>query len=206
MILLGTTALTRTIDQGDFFCPGCKAMASYRMRSRRTFLTVYLIPLFPLSDAEGFLQCDRCGETWEPGAAVGDHQAQRLAVQSASTDQILRAAILATLRDSEIDAVEVDALLTLANDRLSMGLDREELGRRCSAAEQSGVPLLNYLRTVARGWSVQQRQRVAGHLFTILLVADHDGSAIDLLQRAGECMSLTESEIRLAVEAELASQ
>ncbi len=199
MILIGTTALTRTTDRGDFQCPGCGTTTGYRLRHRRTFLTVYFIPLFPLSGAEAFLQCDRCSQTWDPSAAVGDHAATRAAAASATADQTLRAAILATLRDGEVDDREIDALINLANQRLRMNLDREELGRRCSAAAQAGVPLLNYLRTVSRGWSVEHRQRVAAILFTILLVSDDDGKAAQTMRKIAESMSLTDAEIRRAI-------
>ena len=69
MIIIGSMELKFTKSTGTFCCPQCEQERTYRLRTRREFLTVYFIPLIPLQSLGEFLECTTCRGTFdvEPG-------------------------------------------------------------------------------------------------------------------------------------------
>jgi DnaJ-domain-containing protein 1 len=66
MIIWGSTHLRSEIDKGEFFCPSCKGAAPFARQRLRKFFTLYFIPLFPLSSAAEYVECERCKSKYEP--------------------------------------------------------------------------------------------------------------------------------------------
>jgi hypothetical protein len=77
MILIGTMNITRTCDDGDFYCPTCGSVRQYKLKSRRPFLTIYLIPTVPIGGVEYFVRCLQCKSHWDPAILNGTEQTHR---------------------------------------------------------------------------------------------------------------------------------
>ena len=60
MIIWGLRVVYHTIAQGTFFCRKCGGDRAYRRRAGRRFITVFFIPLIPLSKTGEHVQCTTC--------------------------------------------------------------------------------------------------------------------------------------------------
>ncbi|MEM9365352.1 MAG: zinc-ribbon domain-containing protein [Planctomycetota bacterium] len=201
MILIGTRDLTRTQDQGDFYCPECKATYSYRLRAKRTFLTLYFIPVIPISSPEWFVQCDSCKSNWDPNVLEIDQASHEAAQEGLFREQAMRAAILVGLIDDHISEAEITALLKVGAMLLQQDLDREELGQLCSMAQQISIKPAHYLLTTSKNWTVPQRLLALQALF---LVASAEGelseNQMKLLSELREILQLSDLEYEAAIE------
>jgi Zn finger protein HypA/HybF involved in hydrogenase expression len=60
IIIYGWRGLTSNLSEGDFDCPHCQNHSSYRLRQVRRFFTLFWIPIFPISSAVRYVECDHC--------------------------------------------------------------------------------------------------------------------------------------------------
>lgn len=58
--LAGVRTRWRTVDDGDFFCPGCGGDRGYRRRSGRRRFVLLGVPLLPRGKAGPVLECAAC--------------------------------------------------------------------------------------------------------------------------------------------------
>jgi len=204
MIVIGTINLTRTRDQGDFYCPTCASTQTYRLRARRPWLTLYFIPTVPVGSAELFVQCDHCQSTWDLTVLEMDKQSHDLALEEQFRDEAVRSAVLVVIADGHISEQEIASLQRVATRLLERAVDREELGRLCSIAQQNQIEASNYVLTVSRRWSKEQRSQALQAMF---LAATADGEMgapqIEILAKMREMLELSDAEYEAAIEAAL---
>jgi hypothetical protein len=60
LIIWGLRVIYRTLGQGVFFCRRCGGDREYRHRAGRRFVTVFFIPLIPLSRTGEHVKCLTC--------------------------------------------------------------------------------------------------------------------------------------------------
>lgn len=66
MIVIGSTGLIKTVDRGQFYCPQCDEVdLPYHEKTVRRWLTLYWIPVIPMSGHKPFVECDNCGGQFE---------------------------------------------------------------------------------------------------------------------------------------------
>jgi hypothetical protein len=65
IIIWGSRGLTKNLEQGEFYCPGCDSQRDYHLRQVREFFTLYFIPLFPVGKAQRYIECDTCKGTYK---------------------------------------------------------------------------------------------------------------------------------------------
>ncbi len=214
MLLIGSTNLTRTTSTGDFFCPHCKAIRDYRLRSRRPFLTVYFIPMVPIGPIEQYVQCSDCGtrspvealQQVVPGAnSLGPSRSTSNALQgdltgTGSAEELLHAAVLVVLADGFISEKEIDALLRVGNKLGVAPLDREELGAICSSASLNRILPTNYIATVARSWNERQKREALKVLFYVCTADQLGESQLQLLAWLQQHFDLSDNDYQLAVD------
>lgn len=201
MILIGTMNLTRTREQGDFYCPSCAATKGYRLRARRPFLTLYFIPTVPIGGAELFVDCDGCHENWDVSVLDHDKASHEAQQESVFCDEVVRASVLVVLADDVTTPNEILALQRIASRMLARDVDREELGRLCSVARENQIKATNYVLTVSRKWNNEQRSRALQAMF---LAATADGELgqqqISVLSEMREILELSQQEYEQAIE------
>ena len=59
-ILWGLRVIYRTLGNGVFFCRRCGGDRAYRHRAGRRYITVFFIPLIPLTKTGEHVQCRKC--------------------------------------------------------------------------------------------------------------------------------------------------
>ncbi|QEG39150.1 tellurite resistance TerB family protein [Roseimaritima ulvae] len=208
LIVIGSMNLTRTLARGDFSCPHCGRLQAYRLRARRPFLTVYLIPMIPLGDRERFVQCQQCRNRFDPAVLERDSPStSRLTASNSSAaeafeQQWLRAALLVVIEHGQMTEPEIAALQRIGTQLAHRPVEREELGQLCSSAYQNRISAKHYVQSVAHLWSDEQKQTVMQACF---LAASIDGDLqppqMELLQTLKQEMQLTDEEFQQAIEA-----
>ncbi|HBJ38107.1 MAG TPA: zinc-ribbon domain-containing protein [Planctomycetaceae bacterium] len=202
MILIGTMNITRTRGQGDFHCPTCGSLREYSLKSRRPFLTLYFIPTVPIGASELFVRCDGCKSNWDPAIlnmSARDHQ---VAKDTQFRVEAFRASVLVVLHGGAINDREIEALLEIGHRILPEPIDRDDLGQLCSSAVQNRVSAANYVRSVCRAWSIEQKQRALGAMFVAATAdAGLDAKTLVLLASLRDAMNLTDEEYESAIEA-----
>jgi uncharacterized tellurite resistance protein B-like protein len=201
MILIGTMNLTSTRERGNFYCPGCAMGQTYRLRARRPWLTLYFIPTVPVGGAELFVQCDECKQSWDPSVLQMDQKSHEMALEEQFRDEALRSAVLVVIADGTITENEIHALRRIASHLLERQVEREELGRLCSIAEQNKIEAAHYVLTVSQRWSQPQRSQALQAMF---LAATADGEMgreqIETLAQMRDLLDMTDAEYESAIE------
>lgn len=201
MILIGTMNLTRTRDRGNFYCPTCAMTQTYRLRARRPWLTLYFIPTIPVGAAELFVHCDQCKSTWDETVLEMDKQSHELALEEQFLDEAVRSAVLVVIADGEITENEIVVLQSVASRLLDRDVDREELGRLCSIAQQNNIEAANYVLTVSRRWSQKQRSQALQAMFLAATAEGDMGQPqMELLAKMRDLLELTDAEYEAAIE------
>lgn len=67
MIIFGTRARTRILDEGEFYCPQCRMARRYTRKQARPYFALYFVPVFPVGQGREFVECKTCGTAFEPG-------------------------------------------------------------------------------------------------------------------------------------------
>jgi uncharacterized tellurite resistance protein B-like protein len=201
MILIGTMNLTRTRDRGNFYCPTCAMTQTYRLRARRPWLTLYFIPTVPVGAAELFVHCDQCKSTWDETVLEMDKHSHEQALEEQFLDEAVRSAVLVVIADGEITEHEIVALQLIASRLLDRDVDREELGRLCSIAQQNKIEAANYVLTVSRRWNQKQRSRALQGMFLAATAEGEMGQPqMQLLAKMRDILELTDAEYEAAIE------
>ncbi len=201
MILIGTMNLTRTRDRGNFYCPTCALTQTYRLRARRPFLTLYFIPTVPVGSIEQFVQCDHCKSTWDPTVLEMDEEVHQYALEEQFRDEAVRAAVLVVIADGKISENEIEALQGVASRMLQREVDREELGRLCSIAQQNKIEAANYVLTVSHRWSQEQRIQALQAMFMAATADEGLGQPqMKILSEMRDILELTDLEYERAIE------
>jgi zinc ribbon protein len=100
LIIWGIRVFFRTTGQGLFHCPRCGGDRRYRHRSGRRFLTLFFIPVIPLTKAGEHVQCITCRTRYHVGALRQPTAAQMQAALPAG----MRAAAATMLRAGDPDS------------------------------------------------------------------------------------------------------
>jgi hypothetical protein len=66
VIIWGSTTKNNVVDQGEFYCPRCRAFAHYSRHAVRQYFTLYFIPLFPMGTLAEYIECQKCLGNFEP--------------------------------------------------------------------------------------------------------------------------------------------
>lgn len=200
MILIGTLNIKRTRERGDFYCPSCAGLQSYRLRSSRPFLTLYFIPVVPIGGAEMFVQCDQCRSSWDVSVLQMDQKQHEEAAAEQFRLEAIRSAVLVVLADGHISEAEIEALERVVARLLERPVSRDEIGEICSVATQNEITATNYVMTVSRAWNQSQREIALQAMF---LAASADGelnpSQLKTLSRMRDLLEFTDAEYQDAI-------
>ncbi|MFK4789826.1 zinc-ribbon domain-containing protein [Microbacterium sp. ZW T5_56] len=93
MIIFGTRGTAKFLAALFTVCGFCRATAAQRLYRRRTWFTLFFIPIFPFGHGKYVMQCANCGEQSELPREVADRfqvdaaqqQAARQAAEATTT-------------------------------------------------------------------------------------------------------------------------
>lgn len=202
MLFIGTMNIARTREQGEFYCPSCESIQSYRLRAKRPWLTLYFVPVIPIGSVELIIQCKTCKSNWDTSVLNVSAESHQRSLSDQVHEEIFRSMTLFVLSDGYMTPDEVEPLRDLASRIFEREVDREELGKLCSLAEQSSIPVKNYVESVARKWTVEQQKLAIQVMFLGASLRGELGEErIAVLMRMRELAGLSEAEFQELVEA-----
>lgn len=70
MIIWGSRVRTKTIGQGNFYCPKCREQRAYLHKQAARYFTLYFIPLFPTQQLGEMIECQTCKVAFETGVLL----------------------------------------------------------------------------------------------------------------------------------------
>lgn len=202
MLFIGTLNVARTRSRGDFYCPSCESIRGYRLRAKRPWLTLYFIPVIPIGSVELVIQCEACRSNWDRSVLSVTAQSHQKLLSDQAQHEIFRCMILFVLSDGYMTPNEVEPLRQLASRIFEREVDREELGKLCSMAEQSSIPAKNYVETVIRHWTFEQQALAMQTMFLAAsLRGDLGSERTAVLMRMRDLAGISERDFQDLIEA-----
>lgn len=162
LIIWGLRVVYRTIAQGTFYCRTCGGDRTYRHRAGRRFVTVFFIPLIPLTKTGDHVQCDTCKTRYVTEVLSAPTAASMQAAIPAGVRALVSAMLLAGGLDS-IDARNraIDAVRGAGQRDYDESMLAEDLARPLEQARPAVDRLGAQLRPEAREWHLAEAVRVA---------------------------------------------
>lgn len=192
MIIIGTTVLNFTREQGEFHCPTCAAQQSYRQKRGRQFLTLYFIPLIPLNSVGEFIQCGGCRQRFDVSILTYDPAKERAELLEMYS-RLLLLVMLSTNRVTEIDR---DRLQQVLFERFDQGVSEEELMQYAEEAEAVDADPLSFAHRIRRTYDPHIAADVLRAAFSMLSRGDGIGSEEkEFLVKLGQALGFTTNEM-----------
>jgi hypothetical protein len=158
VIIVGEMNLTLKKGSGEFYCPMCSGERPYVRKRIKRFLTVYFIPLIPLSTVSEHVQCQKCRQTFPLTAtSLRPEDYQRAAAQQFA-DDVRRVMVLTMLADHEVQEEEISVIQRVYQQLTGRELTRAELDHDMLQARRSGVSAVTYARAIASRRSAEEKE------------------------------------------------
>lgn len=172
MLHIGTFEWKKTISNGEFFCPHCEAQQNFRYRSSRHFLTLYFIPLIPISRVSHFVECKKCRARVE----IEAEPARASTLDTAGTNNrpndepfhtfLIHVLAAVIMEDRIVDGQEVEAAYQVFPYVCGRKLVRQELLEACrTVATTNGAKQI--IANRAKTLSVEQRLLLIQAIFVV---------------------------------------
>ena len=162
MLVIWLSVIYRTLGRGVFFCRRCGGDRAYRHRTGRRYITVFFIPLIPLTRTGEHVQCLTCKTRYVTEVlklpTTVQMQADLIAGMRAMVAIILRAGDPASplSRRRALDAVTGAGDSGYDEDALE-----EDLGEPADSAKPKISALGAQLQIEAREWCLAEAIRIA---------------------------------------------
>jgi len=161
LIIWGIRVFFRTTGQGMFHCPRCGGDRQYRRRGGRRFLTLFFLPVIPLTRAGEHVQCTTCRARFHVGALRAPTAAQMQAALPAG----MRAAAAAMLRAGDQDSFPArNRAIQAITGAGAQGYGDAALDADLAEPDSAGAPALAQvgaqLAVPAREWFLAEVVRI----------------------------------------------
>lgn len=174
MIIYGTKHTTKTLQQGEFYCPHCTTRRAYVMARRKRWFHIYWIPLAPMEELPPYVECQVCKNAWQPKILEFDPEADRKEanrqIRRGIAYMLAKVASAAHLSPSRTEA-EIASTLTELTGEAS---NAEEANRLMAEAATEGKDAEVYAKDLANLLSDRGRELV---LRAAVSLAKLDGAA-----------------------------
>lgn len=172
MFIAGTFDWASTLEQGEFLCPKCGTTKTYQRKVARTFLTVYFVPILPISGLHEFVVCRGCRERFETSVlAIGRGQTQRepqaiRAVESFD-EELLRLMALMIVEDDFVTEPEIQMAQRIYQGMLMRELPRTQLERACREVTNLRINPMRYIAAASQGMTYDQKIMAVQAMFAV---------------------------------------
>lgn len=137
MIIFGTKATRKLLDQGTFDCPQCQQTANFEKRRARKWFHLYFIPVIPLETFPAYVECKACKGTFVEGVLNASTGATSDAIRAEFETTALAILVRMAWADGKIEPEEVDAIEHVVNLMCARDFTRAEVEAEIAAAEHS---------------------------------------------------------------------
>ncbi|MGH3265192.1 MAG: hypothetical protein ACRDNS_24725 [Trebonia sp.] len=162
LILWGLLVIYRTIGNGVFFCRRCGGDRDYRHRTGRRFVTVFFIPLVPLTKTGEHVQCLTCKTRYVTEVLTVPTTDQMASAQVAG----MRAIVTIILRAGDPASPRprrraIDAMNGAGDDGYDEDALEADLAEPTDAARAKVAALGAQLQVEAREWCLAEAIMIA---------------------------------------------
>jgi tellurite resistance protein len=171
-IVYGTKGVISDLDWGEFACPGCGwARRTYARKSVRRHFTLFFIPLFPVSGATEFIECQSCGGQFDERVLVQAREVRKVIDRTAFFEDVKRLLVLAAMADGDANDAEIAAIRATYGEVSGQGLSKSDVDRESYLARLARGGLAPYPRQLSGEAEVSDKEEAIRAMLAVL-VAD----------------------------------
>lgn len=197
MLIWGSKPVKRTLATGEFGCPNCRAITTYRHVQARKHGHVYWIPLFPVGQPVEYVECTKCRGAWDPAILQNQRPtATELAERLAAA--LLAGSIAVASASGHLNAMKKTAIVSVVEAVTGRTFDRAFLDEPAPASGLSDLEIATTLLYELRDQigSEEKEAFIQG----LAMVALSDGAISEaegrVIQRLAEAVGVTPSHTR----------
>lgn len=197
MIIYGTKGKQVQTGSGQFHCPRCSREQSYKHMTVKRYFTLYFIPVLPIGTAGEFIECSRCGGTFDTAVLTFDpEQAHEDYVNA-----MRRMGVLYLLETNRCTSSALSALENAVNEFCETTIDRQEIATDVRQAQSASPEIRRFFKNQAAELSDEGKAAVLAMLQQVLLnsggIMPDDES---LLADLGKAMGLRARQVKQLLE------
>jgi len=201
MIIFGTQPRSSLTSMGEFHCPSCDTKRRFkRVRVRRMF-SLFFVPIFPVTDASEYVECEACGDTFNPAILRQQADEDREKFEAEYRRAIRRVIVQMMLADGTLMDEAEPFIQSTYSDLCGVQLPRGAIAATIAEVSTDGVCLFDSLKALASTLNEQGKESVMKAAFAIatsdLRVA---ASEIDLMREIGAGLQMTEVSVERLIQ------
>ena len=206
MFIAGTFDWASTLEQGEFLCPKCGTNKTYQRKVARTFVTLYFIPIIPISGLHEFVICRGCRERFDTlvltasRMSPASREPQALGAAGSFDEELLRVMALIIVDDDFVTEPEIAMAQRIYQSMLMRELPRPALERACREVLNLRINAMRYIGDAGNGMTYDQKIMTVQAMFA---VAGAEGQIsakrIKTLMQAQQQLGLDDSAFQNAV-------
>ncbi len=205
MIIFGFRGVRMTRDTGLFDCPDCQRTTEYRLRGVRNFITLYFIPIVPLTWEGGDeeVRCSVCKSKYPAGVLDGSWPAEESLDDIDQIDWMIRQFAMIPMLVSKGIVQESDRqlMIQLFKKNFDVLPDPDQLNHEIEHVQTHGIEAsmeaLALVNTTLDDWQKRKMIKAAWQMG----VADGplDPSEWKVLASLGEALGMPAEQIDAAI-------
>jgi tellurite resistance protein len=200
-IIYGSRGVTQVTGSAEFTCPQCgDAPQRYLRKSVQRYFHLFFIPVFPTGQAAEYIECQRCGGTFDVQVLTRYPAERRVRNRAEFVEYVKRIMIFTALADGRVDDAEGDAIREIYAGLSGTPLSRSDLERELYLGRLAKKGLANYARRFPGSLSEDMKEEA---IKAVLTVANADGAVgqdeRQLLSELAAEMGLAEGRFRQLV-------
>ena len=196
MILFGTRCIKSTIDKGAFDCPTCASKQSYKHKTVKRFITLYLIPAIPREKVGEIIECQGCKSTFTPDVLEFRRQQSDFKFLAEYEKALRHALVMLTLADGVVTEEEITTVQQIINKFTHNNISLQELELYIQEVRANPEPVSTYLSRVTPPINKHGKEII---IRCALSTARSDQFIaqveIDLIKEMGKAMSMSDAHL-----------
>ena len=197
MIIFGTRGVTTTPETGEFFCPGCNMQHKFRRRRVRRFFTLYFIPIIPMDKLGEYIECHRCGKTWDVAVLDFDPDEGAAEFEAVFHRAVKRVMVAMLLADGVVEDAEIETVREIYGHLTNSNISRSDVQKEITNVQQSGKSIMGSLSELSGNLNDQGKEMVIRAAY---FVAASDGEfhqdEKELLVKFGRALDMTAPQLK----------
>lgn len=196
MIIYGTRGVTRTREQGAFYCPQCGPDQSYKAKRARRFFTLYFIPLIPLDKLGDYVECQACQGTFNPEILDYDPNQEAAQTQALYVTAMKQVMIATLLADGVVDDDEVTLLQEIMLALGGIDVTIQDLREEIDEFSKRRIDPEKLLSELSGTLNDKGKEQVLKAAYRIAAADGHvDKSELQEIHNFGEAMNMSSAHI-----------
>jgi hypothetical protein len=135
MVIWGSKGKTKTIGNGNFYCPHCKSRRTYEHKTIGKYFTLYFIPLFETEKLGEFIECMVCKNSYKTEVLELSRQIED---QVNAENQVRE--IISEVKSKLNSGMQVQVLM---DGMISSGMDKDTASKLLCAATDGKLKKCN---------------------------------------------------------------